>query len=202
MAKSEMYLVLDMINDLVSADGPNGKSPLGEQVRSRRIIENTAASLEKARAAGVAVGFVRVGFSPDYRECPPNSPIFSAARQNGLFQLGAWGTEVHEALQPQAGDFDILKHRVSPFYGTALEPVLRAKGVETIYMSGVSSVAVLQGAVRDAHDRDYQCVVIEDACASATAEEHEAAIELLRRFATITDSASLRFGARTTSGEA
>src|SRR5687767_14152584 len=103
-----IYLVLDMENDLVHADGPNGKSPLGEQVRARRIIDNTGAALAKARAAGLKVGYVRVGFSPDYRECPPSSPIFSRAREHGLFKLGSWGTEVHAELKPAPGDFDIV----------------------------------------------------------------------------------------------
>jgi len=85
---SSIYLVLDMENDLVHADGPNGKAAYGEQVRGRRILENTRVALDKARAANVPIGFVRVGFSPDYRECPPDSPIFSGARKNGIFQLG------------------------------------------------------------------------------------------------------------------
>ena len=46
-----IYLILDMQNDLVHADGPNGKSPLGEQVRKRRVVDNTAAALRKASAA-------------------------------------------------------------------------------------------------------------------------------------------------------
>jgi len=76
---SSIYLVLDMMNDLVHPDGPNGKAPYGEQSRSRNIVANTRRALDKARAAGLRAGFVRVGFSPDYRECPANSPIFSAA---------------------------------------------------------------------------------------------------------------------------
>ena len=84
-----IYLMLDMENDLVHADGPNGKAAYSEQVRGRNIIEKTRQALDKARAAGLHIGFVRVGFSPDYRECPPNSPIFSGARKNGIFKLGS-----------------------------------------------------------------------------------------------------------------
>jgi nicotinamidase-related amidase len=51
-----------MENDLVHDDGPNGNSPLGEEVRSSRIIANTATAIQKARAAGVLVGYVRVAF--------------------------------------------------------------------------------------------------------------------------------------------
>lgn len=190
---SSIYLVLDMQNDLVHPDGANGKGLLGEQVRARRIIENTRAALAKARAAGVKVGYVRVGFSPDYRECPPASPIFSRAREHGLFKLGAWGTEVHPDLKPAAGDHDIIKHRVSPFYGTNLEPILRAQGVTRIYFSGVSSIAVVQATAREGHDRDYECVLLEDCCASFSAEEHASSMAMLGRFARITTSAEVQF---------
>jgi nicotinamidase-related amidase len=188
-----IYLVLDMENDLVHADGPNGKAAYGEQVRARRVLEHTRAALDKARAAGVPVGFVRVGFSPDYRECPPNSPIFSGARKNGIFKLGTWGTEVHPDLAPQPGDFDIVKHRVSPFYGTTLEPILRARGIQRIYCSGISTNAVVQAIVREGHDRDYEMVVLEDCCCALSAEEHDNAINGLRRFCRLTTSSDVVF---------
>lgn len=189
-----IYLVLDMENDLVAEEGPSAKGPLGAQVRTRGIIPRTAAAIAKARAAGVPVGYVRVGFSVDYREAPTTSVIFNGARQHGLFKLGTWGTEVHRDLAPQPGDFDIVKHRVSPFYATSLEAILRAHGIRHIVCSGVSTVAVVQGTVRDAHDRDYVCTVLEDCCASATAEDHEAAIRALQRFATFTTSDAVAFG--------
>jgi nicotinamidase-related amidase len=192
---TSIYLVLDMQNDLVSAEGPNGKGPLGQQVQARGIVPRTAAAIAKARAAGVPVGFVRVGFSPDYREAPTTSVIFNGARQHGLFKLGTWGTEVHKDLAPQPGDFDIVKHRVSPFYATSLEAILRAHGIRRIFCSGVSTVAVVQGTVRDAHDRDYVCAVLEDCCASASIEDHEAGIRALQRFATFTTSDAVDFTA-------
>lgn len=188
-----IYLVLDMMNDLVHADGPNGKAAYGEQVRSRQVLTNTRRAVDKARAAGVPIGFVRVGFSPDYRECPPNSPIFSGARKNNIFQLGTWGTEVHPDLGQLPGDFDIVKHRVSPFYGTTLEPILRAHGIRRIYCSGISTNAVVQATVREGHDRDHEVVVLEDACCGLSAEEHENAIKGLQRFCRITTSQDVVF---------
>jgi nicotinamidase-related amidase len=191
--KDSIYLVLDMMNDLVHADGPNGKAAYGEQVRSRHIIENTRRAIDKARAAGVPIGFVRVGFSPDYRECPPNSPIFSGAKKNGIFKLGTWGVETHPDLGQQATDFDIVKHRVSPFYATSLEAILRANGVRRIYCSGISTNAVVQATVREGHDRDYEIVVIEDGCCGTSTEEHENAINGLKRFCRLATSQDVVF---------
>lgn len=191
--KDAIYLVLDMMNDLVHPDGPNGKAAYGEQVRARNVLAHTRRVVDKARAAGILIGYVRVGFSPDYRECPPNSPIFSGARKNNIFQLGTWGTEVHPDLGQQPGDFDIVKHRVSPFYGTTLEPILRAHGIRRIYCSGISTNAVVQATVREGHDRDYEMVVLEDACCGLSAEEHDNAIKGLQRFCRMTTSQDVVF---------
>lgn len=192
--KKSIYLVMDMINDLVSETGASAAS-YGVQVKARNVIGNTVAAIAAARAAGVLVGFVRVGFSADYRECPPASPIFSKARENGLFKLGTSGTAVHPLLAPQPGDFDIVKHRVSPFYGTALEPILRANAIERVILSGVSTNGVVHSGAREAHDRDYECVILEDCCAGVSAAEHEHAIACLGRYAGILSSDQYDFSA-------
>ena len=188
-----LYLVLDMQNDLVHPDGPNGKSPLGEQVRARNVVQNTANAIQKARAAGMKVGFVRVGFSPDYHECPPNSPIFSGAPKAGLFKLGSWGTELHPDLGAQPSDLQVIKHRVSPFYSTTLEAQLSALGIEHIICSGVSTQAVVQATVRDAHDRDFIVTVLEDCCAAHSDAEHKNSMGSLGRFCRVETVSSVKF---------
>jgi nicotinamidase-related amidase len=191
--KSSLFLVMDMMNDLVAEDGFSAKT-YGVQVRDRNVLGNTAGAIAAARAAGVKIGYVRVGFSSDYRECPPASPIFSGARKNGIFQLGTWGTEVHPEIAPQSGDFDIVKHRVSPFYGTALEPILRANGIERLVLCGVSTNGVVHSGAREAHDRDYECIILEDCCAGVSPEEHAHAIACLGRYAHITPSEGFDWG--------
>ncbi len=192
MAKDSILLVMDMMNDLVHPDGFAGKA-YGVTCTERGVYDNTVLAIQRAREAGCMVGYVRVGFSPDYRECPPGSPVFSAARQNGVFKLGTWGTEVFEAFKPREGDPDIIKHRVSPFYGTKLEPLLRAQGIRRMVLSGVSTNGVVSAAVREGHDRDYECVVLEDCCAGATTEEHDFALAGLRRFSRVTTASEVSF---------
>lgn len=190
---NSIFLVLDMMNDLVHEDGVSSKGPYGEQVRSRNIVQNTRAAIDKARDAGVPIGFVRVGFSPDYRECPPNSPIFSKARDNNIFKLGEWGTETHPELGQRDEDFDIVKHRVSPFHATTLDAILSAKGITRIYCSGISTNAVVQAAVREGHDKDFEMILLEDCCCGLTQEEHEIAIKSLERFCQTTNSTDVEF---------
>ncbi|MCX7283671.1 MAG: cysteine hydrolase [Novosphingobium sp.] len=185
--KPTLFLVMDMENDLVAADGFSAES-YGRQVADRGVLSHTAAAIAGARTAGAKIGFVRVGFSADYRECPVSSPIFSGARKNGIFKLGTWGTEVHAAVAPAEGDFDIVKHRVSPFYATSLDAILRANRIERIVMAGVSTNGVVHSGAREAHDRDYEVVILEDCCAGVSAQEHEHALSCLQRFARIVTS--------------
>ena len=193
MATNSIYLVLDMINDLVHEDGPNGKKGYGPVLARRNTIANTAQALRKARAAGVPIGYVRVGFSQDYRECPPTSRLFQGAKKAGLFKLGTWGTEVHPVLKPAPGDYDIVKHRVSPFYATNLEAILGANGVARIYTSGVSTSGAVLSLAKEGHDRDYEIVVLDDCCAALTDEQHASVIEQMQRIAEITSSMDVAF---------
>ena len=185
--KNTLFLVMDMMNDLISEDGFGAKG-YGAQVKERDVLTHTKKAIADARAAGAKIGYVRVGFSSDYREAPGSSPIFSGARKNNIFQLGTWGTEVHPEIAPEPQDFDIVKHRVSPFYATSLETILRANKIERIVMCGVSTNGVVHSGAREAHDRDYEVVMLEDCCAGVTADEHMHAIACLGRYGTITTS--------------
>ncbi len=192
---SSVYLILDMQNELVHEEGPSAKGPMGPLLKERRTIENTQLAIERARAAGVKVGFVRVGFSEDYHECPAGSPLFGGAAKAGMFKLGTWGTEIHPALDQRPGDIQVVKHRVSPFYSTTLMAQLSAAGIRRIYCSGVSTQAVVQACVRDAHDRDFQVVVIEDACCAHSEQEHQNSIQSISRFCTVEKAATVNFAA-------
>lgn len=185
-----IYLVLDMQNDLVHADGASGKAPMQADIQSREVIQRTANAIANARAMGIPVAFVRVAFSDDHREANPNSQVFGPIAKNGILKMNAWGGQVHEALAPQAGDWDIVKHRVSPFYQTKLELLLKREGIERIYCSGVSTQAVVQATVRDAHDRDFDVVVLEDCCAGPNEQEHANSLASIARFCSVATSES------------
>jgi nicotinamidase-related amidase len=192
MAAKTLLLVMDMIKDLVDESG-GAASAYVPMLARRDVLGRTKQLIARAREAKALVGYVRVGFSPDYRECPANSPVFSRARDNGLFKLGTPGTEVHRELAPHAEDFDIVKHRVSPFYGTSLEPILRAQNVSRLVLCGVSTNGVVHTGAREAHDRDLECVVAEDCCAGATDDEHDSAIKCMKRFVSISESGAIDF---------
>lgn len=91
----------------------------------------------------------------------------------------------HETLAIQPEDIVITKHRISAFYNTSLEAILRANHIDTLILSGVSTNMVIESTAREAHDRDYRVIILEDACAAATHEIHQQAIALLSRLAEI-----------------
>lgn len=123
---------------------------------------------------------------------PKNSPIFGQIHKHSALKIGDFGTEFVEALDVQKTDFVLLKPRISPFYATHLNAVLRANNVAELIVAGVSTAWAIHSTICDAHDRDYQVTVIEDACAASNKEEHDNAIKTLSRVATVLNSKELR----------
>jgi len=179
-------LLLDFINDIVHPEGKIAGS--AAEVARRGAIGNANRALETARAWGWLPVFVKVGFAAGYREMPSDSPIFGRAREFAALDLTGWGTAFHADLAVRAGDPVIVKPRIGAFYATGLEALLRAQRIERLVLCGVSTAWAVQAAAREGHDRDYAIVVVEDACAAGSEEEHAASIAMLQRIATIVAS--------------
>lgn len=179
-------LVIDFINDIVNPKGKIASS--AEFVKSNHVIENANKMIAYARKNNMPIGFVKVGFSESYAECPKDSPIFGKAPSFGALMLNSWGTEFDDQLDFKKDDFVIIKHRVSAFYGTSLAPWLHANKINTIMIAGVSTEMTVQTTAREAHDRDFQVIIIEDACGAATQEAHDNSIKQLSRIAVIKKS--------------
>ena len=73
----------------------------------------------------------------------------------------------------------ITKHTTSPFNTTDIEVYLRRFGITTLILSGYSTTGVVEGSLRDARDKDYDCVVAQDCCAAATEKEHLTCIDII-----------------------
>jgi biuret amidohydrolase len=178
-------IALDLINDIVDGSGQLGANSTARQVKSRGIMERTNAALAIARRKAWPVVLVKVGFSSQYQEQPKHSPLFGHAHEFNALELGQWGTEFHSELRTAATDFILTKTRVSAFYNTPLESLLRAQRIERVVLLGVSTTWAVESTARDAHDRDYRVVVAEDACASRDEEQHRASIKNLSVIASV-----------------
>ncbi|GAA5187533.1 isochorismatase family cysteine hydrolase [Ferrimonas gelatinilytica] len=183
------FIGLDYIVDIMHPSGKIARS--AEHAREREIIPVANRLLAHAKAQGWLSILVKVGFSAGYQEQPKGSPMFGRAHEFGALRLDGPGCAFHPDLVVPDGTVELHKPRVSAFYGTILEPLLRANGVERVVLAGVSSVWALQSTARDAHDRDYQVVIVEDACAAANQEEHQASITMLETIAEVVSAKQL-----------
>ncbi len=130
--KKRALMVLDMMNEIVRADGAWAKMGYGYGPRAeeRDVVPKTVRAVEKARAARIPVIYVTVGFSKSYAEWPSDSPVFTEeGKKAGLLQLGTRGQKIHEAPAPREDEV-VTKKRVSPFYATFLE-VMRTRGLRS-----------------------------------------------------------------------
>ncbi|OON75416.1 hypothetical protein B1H18_23285 [Streptomyces tsukubensis] len=178
------------MNEIVHEDGKYAADGYYAQARERGVVERAAQAIARARAADIPVIYVVVGFSPDYREWTPDSPVFAKAKDDGRLVLGTWATRVHDALKPEPGEPVIVKHRVSPFHGTDLAARLRDRRIDTLLLTGVSTELVVLATAQGAHDRDYAVHVLEDATLAGDEEIHTAALKILARVADVTTVAA------------
>ena len=176
-------ILLDFINDLVDEDGKAPSCALA--VKNSNVIASANSLIELFKHQKHMIVYVTLGFSQNYCELPQYSPMFGTARDRGAFIINTWGTRLFSDLNYVVGSPVIVKHRVSPFYQTNLECLLKANAIEGLVVSGVSTNNAVQTCVRDAHDRDYRVFVAEDACTSGSAEDHSNALSMMKRFSMI-----------------
>ena len=144
---------------------------------SHGLLERTAALLDAARQAGAKVGYVKVGFRPGYPEVSPNNLAFSTIRSSGRFEGDAPGAEIHPQVAPREDEFIVTKHRYGAFPGTDLDMILRANGIDTLVLAGISTSGVVLSTVRHAADADYRIVVVADCCTDPDPEVHRVLTE-------------------------
>ena len=145
------------------------------------FIMRASGVLRAARALGMLVVQVQVGFRAGLPEVSSRNKLFGAiksSKQHQEFFQGSSGA-IHPALGPEAGDIIVTKHRVSAFVGTDLEMLLRANEIETIVLFGISTSGVVLSTLLEASDKDYRLVVIADCCADLDTELHMALVERL-----------------------
>ncbi|AJC48997.1 cysteine hydrolase [Allofrancisella guangzhouensis] len=179
-----VLISIDFINEIVHPEGKLAAKFIPNIVKND-VIENANLAIDKARINNIQIIHVKVGFSANYIECPNNSPIFSNAKQYNALELGKWGTEIYSQIDVKANDHILIKHRISAFYNTDLECVLRANNIKDIIIMGVSTDMAVELTAREAHDRDYNVTVIEDACTTYSEAAHLASINNISRIATV-----------------
>jgi ureidoacrylate peracid hydrolase len=172
-------LVVDMQNDYGAVGGlfeRNGIDISG----IREIIAPTAHVLASARLAGVPVVYIKAAIRPDFSDLfEPGSPLrerwlaYGAGqavqapdgRRSRVLIRDTWNTDVIDELKPEPGDIEVYKHGYSGFHQTELDAVLKGLGVKYLIVTGCTTSVCVESTVRDAHSRDYYCILLEDCTA-------------------------------------
>lgn len=174
-AGSCALLLLDLQAAIISYSplAPSGPEAVG---RLNAAVDHCALAVRSARSMGVLVVHVRVAFSPGHPEANPHSPMLRFMRDKGMLIEGNAGTAFDPRVAPMPGEIVVTKHAVSAFGGTPLDQILRGRGAGTIVIGGLVTHYAVDGTARDAHDRGFRVIVLEDACASATPARHDASL--------------------------
>jgi nicotinamidase-related amidase len=163
-----VLLLMDFQNVIVGMVGDQGPA----------LLERAAKARAAARAAGMAVMHVRVAFTEaDYAAIPASNKGFSMLAKNRIITEGTPAAEIHEALKPAADEEVFTKKRVGAFSTTKLAERLKARGIDTLVLTGIATSGVVLSSLRDAADHDYRLVVIGDCCADMDAETHRVLTE-------------------------
>jgi len=172
-------LVIDMQNDFCHADG--WLASIGVDVSPARApIDPLVRHLPRLRSAGVPVVWLNWGNRPDLLNVSP--ALLSVYDPNGegrglgaplpangapVLQAGSWAAAVVEPLAPDPADIKVDKYRMSGFWDTALDSILRNLGVTTLLFAGVNLDQCVMCTLQDANFLGYDCILLED-CSATT----------------------------------
>jgi biuret amidohydrolase len=172
-------LLLDLQNEMVDHKGKVGAHGLAKIVEDKGVLVNAQRCLEAARAAGMPVVHVRLGFRPDYADCLSVAARIGGLKTNRAAIVGEFGTEFHPSVAPLDGELIITKQCVNPFFNTGLMTWLMQNGIKRLYMGGVATHLVVESTARFADDAGFAPVVIEDICAAPNPALHDHFISMI-----------------------
>jgi biuret amidohydrolase len=179
-------VIIDMQRDFVEPGGFGAS--LGNDVSLlHTAIAPIAALLAAWRARGWPIVHTRESHKADLSDCPPakrlrGSPtqrIGEAGPMGKLLIRGEAGTSIIPALAPEAGELVIDKPGKGMFWSTGLHEMLHAQGVTHLVFTGVTTEVCVQTSMREANDRGYDCLLVEDATESYFPEFKAAALAMI-----------------------
>jgi nicotinamidase-related amidase len=159
---------------LVLIDLQNGITSRVTAPHSSADVVSRAVRLAAAfRAHNSTVVLVRVAFAADDSD-RLKMPI--DAQVPVMTPTAGW-SDIVTALGPKAGDILITKHQWGAFYGTELDLQLRRRGIKTIVIGGISTNFGVESTARDAFERAFALVFVEDATSAMSEEGHTFAMK-------------------------
>jgi ureidoacrylate peracid hydrolase len=172
----QALLVVDVQNDFCHPDGALSRRGMPMDHMPAMAAANGQLA-DAFRRAGKPVMFTRTEHGPWTDSATWRTRIKEPGKDVDAIPVcvSDWGRSFFR-IAPEGSDRTIVKHRYSEFYGTALDPVLRAQGITRVYVAGVLTNVCVESTIRDGAVRDYDMTVVPDACAAAAAADHEMAL--------------------------
>ncbi|MBN3765830.1 cysteine hydrolase [Burkholderia sp. Ac-20365] len=180
-------VVIDMQRDFIEPGGFG--EALGNDVSLLAgIVPDVARLLSFAREHGWHVVHTRESHAPDLSDCPPakrlrgkpNARIGDVGPMGRILVRGEPGNAIVDDLAPMAGEIVIDKPGKGAFYATRLGEELAMRSITHLVFAGVTTEVCVQTTMREANDRGYECLLIEDATASYIPAFKAATIDMIR----------------------
>ncbi|HXG52034.1 MAG TPA: cysteine hydrolase [candidate division Zixibacteria bacterium] len=160
------------------------------RARMKPWIDNAVRLMKAGRQASIPIFFARGNHRPD----GATSALLLTDTDNALrpwpggevskpsmrVYAGSESSEVIPELEPQPDDYYIPKYRWSAFHQTYLDLALRARGIDTVVISGGSTEVGVAATVYSGRDLDYYMIVVSDACGTSHDQRaHDFLMELV-----------------------
>jgi len=203
--KRTAIVVIDMQNDFCAPGG--WVDHIGGDYRPDRApIEPLQRLLPALRQADVPVIWVNWGNRPDLANMPPNQIHLYKPAGTGVglgdplpgngapvLQKDSWAAAVVDELAPEPADIMVDKYRISGFWDTPLDSILRNLGIRSILFAGVNTDQCVLHSLTDANFLGYGCILVEDCCATSSPDFcTEATLWNVRKcFGFVTDSKAI-----------